>query len=73
MSRRTLAILLAVVAIGGIAVVSVRVAPDALVSDQVTPYLEGARDMARSSLGLAGLFPARLVEARCSRMAGPPT
>lgn len=60
------ALLLAVVAIGGIALVSVRVAPNAPVSRQLTPYLESAPDRARSSMGLAGLFPARLVEARCS-------
>jgi hypothetical protein len=58
--------LLAVVATGGIALVSVRVAPDVPVSGQLTPHLEAARDLARSSLGLAGPFPARLVEARCS-------
>lgn len=66
MTRRILAVLLlAGVATGGIALVSVRVAPDAP-AGQLALYLELARDRARSSMGLAGLFPARLVEARCS-------
>ncbi len=67
MSRRILAfVFLAVLALGGIVVVNLRVGPDAPVSGQLAPYLERARDMARSSMGLAGLVPVRLVEARCS-------
>jgi hypothetical protein len=66
MSRRILGVLfLAVVAIGALALASVRVAPDAP-AGQLAPYLEAARDRARSSTGLAGLFPARFVETRCS-------
>jgi hypothetical protein len=66
MSRRILAgVFLAVVAIGGFALASVRVAPDEP-AGQLAPYIEAARDRARSSMGLAGLFPARFVETRCS-------
>lgn len=66
MRRRILALLPVVIGLGAIASGNVRTAPDAPVSSQLTPYLEPAREMARSSMWLAGVFPIRFVEARCS-------
>lgn len=66
MSRRILSVIVAVTALGGAALANAIGGPDAPISAQLAPYLEGARDRARSSLGVAGLFPVRFVEAGCA-------